>query len=325
MAKRRRIRWDRITIAAVILVVLIFLLGSCVHSCGKDKDEESSAETISSAAGSEQSSAQPGGTSSAAAPESSTAEVSVSDPAADYDYVTMMAGAVHSGKLVLVNSTNPSMLTKEELDLEQVYYSADRPEYEVSYSGHTQLNRGALAEFNRLMRAYIAETGNTEIMFNYGYLETGKEKSNPESATALDIQLHLKLESGGYSYISNISPYSWLFTHMSDYGYILRYPDGKTELTGERGTYTAIRYVGLPHAKYITENDLCLEEYLTMLRESCTFGKGMLTYTTAEDTYKIYYVPANTTGDTAVPVPKDGMWEVSGNNIDGFIVTTYGG
>jgi hypothetical protein len=58
------------------------------------------------------------------------------------------------------------------------------------------------------MRAYITETDNTEIMFNYGYLETGKEKSNPESATALDIQLHLKLAAGGYSYISNTKPYS---------------------------------------------------------------------------------------------------------------------
>ena len=130
---------------------------------------------------------------------------------------------------------------------------------------------------------------------------------------------------GGYEYVSNVSPYAWIFEHMASYGYVLRYPDDKTDITGYKGGYTAIRYVGLPHAKYIAENDLCLEEYLTMLRDTYVFGKNMLTYTTDADTYKIYYVPADPAGDTMVPVPNEGMWEISGNNIDGFIVTTYGG
>ena len=344
MAKRRRIRWDRITAAAAVLLVLIFLLGSCMRGCGKDKDESSltdpkspgsaaagSSVPGSSGAGASGASSEPGAAVSDGADSASASSVLMPESSAaaalpsDYQYVTMLADAVHKGRLVLVNSSNPSTLTKEDLDLEQVYYSQDRPDYEVSYSGHTTLNKTALAEFNRLMRAYITETGNTEIMFNYGYLETGKEKSNPESATALDIQLHLKLAAGGYSYISNTKPYSWLFDHMADYGFILRYPDGKTDLTGERGTFTAIRYVGLPHAKYIAENDLCLEEYLTMLRDTYVFGKNMLTYTTDSDTYKIYYVAADPSGDTMVPVPNEGMWEISGNNIDGFIVTTYGG
>lgn len=328
MAKRRRIRWDRITIAAAVLLVLLFLLGSCIHSCGGDEESSSAPKSGSSlSAGSSTSSAgsqASAGSSTASRTPAESSAVSGQDLPSDYQYVTMVAGAVHTGKLIMVNSSNPCAIAKEDLELEQVYYSKDRPEYEVSYSGHTTLNKNALAEFNRLMRAYITETGNSEIMFNYGYLEAGKEKSNPESATGLDIQLHLKLESGGYSYISNTKPYSWLFDHMADYGYILRYPDGKTELTGERGSYTAIRYVGLPHAKYIAENDLCLEEYLTMLRTDCTFGKGMLTYSLNGETYRIYYVPADANGDTAVPVPNEGMWEISGNNVDGFIVTTYG-
>ena len=330
MAKRRRVRWDRITVAAALLLVLLFLLGSCIHSCGNSgESSKPDPKSSGSSAASGSSTGQPaGGTASSEAssvPEaSSSVSLSASGLPTGYHYVTTLAGAVHTGKLVLVNSTNPSALTKEELDLEKVYYSQDRPNYEVSYSGHTTLNKTALAEFNRLMRAYITATGNSEIMFNYGYLETGKEKSNPESATGLDIQLHLKLESGGYSYISNTKPYSWLFEHMADYGFILRYPDEKTEQTGERGTYTAIRYVGLPHAKYIRENDLCLEEYLAMLRSECRFGQKMLSCTTDDDTYRIYYVPAAENGDTDVPVPDEGMWEISGNNTDGFIVTTYG-
>ena len=40
MSSKRRIRWDRITVAAVVLVILIFLLGSCMQRCSdKDNDE----------------------------------------------------------------------------------------------------------------------------------------------------------------------------------------------------------------------------------------------------------------------------------------------
>ena len=41
MSSKRRIRWDRITVAAVVLVILIFLLGSCMQRCpdkGNDDD-----------------------------------------------------------------------------------------------------------------------------------------------------------------------------------------------------------------------------------------------------------------------------------------------
>jgi len=244
----------------------------------------------------------------------------------DLIIVTMLAGAVYSGPLVLVNSSNPSHLDKDALDLEQVYYSADRPTtYEISYPGHTTLNKTATTQFNRLMKAYYAATNNNEIMFNYGYLEAGKDHSNPESATGLDVQLHLKFANGGYDYISNVTPYSWVFEHMASYGFILRYPEDKAELTGEKGTYTAIRYVGVPHAAYITEHNLCLEEYLQMLKNEYQFGQNILTFSTAEQSYRIYYVPASATGDTSVPVPSGGTCEISGNNVDGFIVTAYAG
>ena len=39
MASKRRIRWDRISVAAIVLVIMIFLLGSCLQHCAdQDKD-----------------------------------------------------------------------------------------------------------------------------------------------------------------------------------------------------------------------------------------------------------------------------------------------
>lgn len=328
MAKRRKILWNRVIGAAVVLVALVFLLGSCVHSCATRSDSSSSvpdstpAQTLPPPSSDGQSS---GGDSSSQA---DSAEDPATDGAVPTDYETAVktAGDVYKGNLVLVNAQNPSHLSEEELELVQVYYAEDRPDcYHISYPGHTSCSKTAVSAFNRMMKDYYAKTSNGEIMFNYGYVEAGKEKSNPESPCGLDIQIHLKLDNGTYNYVSNVEPYSWIFSNMANYGFILRYPEGKEEQTGEKGGFTALRYVGVPHAAYITENDLCLEEYLSLLKEQYVFGENMLNYTFAEQNYEIYYVPASSTGDTDVPVPAQGSYEISGNNVDGFIVAAMTG
>ena len=102
----------------------------------------------------------------------------------------------------------------------------------------------------------------------------------------------------------------------------MRYPADKGDVTGvKKSKENAFRYVGVPHSAYMYENGLCLEEYLNLLKDKYTFGKGMLEYTFKEEKYTIYYYPASTTEDTKVPVPKSGNFTISGNNVDGFIVT----
>jgi hypothetical protein len=53
----------------------------------------------------------------------------------------------------------------------------------------------------------------------------------------------------------------WLATHAQEYGFIIRYPKDKSDITGYSYEPWHIRYVGKPLAKYIYENNLCLEEY----------------------------------------------------------------
>lgn len=53
----------------------------------------------------------------------------------------------------------------------------------------------------------------------------------------------------------------WLKEHAPEYGFIQRWPKNKVEIT-TKGTPGMFRYVGEEAAAYITDNDLCLEEYL---------------------------------------------------------------
>ncbi len=54
----------------------------------------------------------------------------------------------------------------------------------------------------------------------------------------------------------------WLAEHCWEYGFIIRYPEDKVDLTGYAYESWHIRYVGVEHAKQIWEQGICLEEYL---------------------------------------------------------------
>ena len=57
--------------------------------------------------------------------------------------------------------------------------------------------------------------------------------------------------------------YNWLDANAYKYGFILRYPSDKTEITETIYEPWHYRYVGKEAAKEIYEEKLCLEEYIS--------------------------------------------------------------
>ena len=60
----------------------------------------------------------------------------------------------------------------------------------------------------------------------------------------------------------------WLMENCQRYGFILRYPSDKSSLTGVNYEPWHYRYVGKEHAKKITRQGICLEEYLDNLKNN---------------------------------------------------------
>ena len=60
----------------------------------------------------------------------------------------------------------------------------------------------------------------------------------------------------------------WMAEHCQEFGFILRYPEDKQEITEINYEPWHMRYVGIPAAKYIMENGLCLEEFVAELQEA---------------------------------------------------------
>lgn len=76
----------------------------------------------------------------------------------------------------------------------------------------------------------------------------------------------------GYMYLDDgfeeTVAYKWLVEHCADYGFILRYPSEKSELTGINYEPWHFRFIGFEHAKDIMESGLCLEEYMERDRKN---------------------------------------------------------
>lgn len=58
---------------------------------------------------------------------------------------------------------------------------------------------------------------------------------------------------------------AWLVEHAPRYGFVLRYPDGKKDITGVKYEWWHFRYVGVPLAKAVANSDLTLDEAIELL------------------------------------------------------------
>ena len=89
-----------------------------------------------------------------------------------------------------------------------------------------------------------------------------------EHHTGLGVDLELFFEGEGFiSNNHNFDRISAVFEkhvhpHLADFGFILRYPEGKEHITGVKYEPWHYRYVGKEAAKEIMSGNLCLEEYL---------------------------------------------------------------
>ena len=71
------------------------------------------------------------------------------------------------------------------------------------------------------------------------------------------------INAAGGSDSTNEEVYAWLRDHAHRFGFILRYPEDKTDITGTIYEPWHYRYVGIAAATEIYNSNLCLEEYLS--------------------------------------------------------------
>lgn len=108
-------------------------------------------------------------------------------------------------------------------------------------------------------------------LYNSNVKRQGKSHADRYSAQpgASEHQTGLAMDMLSTEYSSlnegfeNTKAFKWLEDNAYKYGYILRYPKGKENITGYAYEPWHYRYVGIEVSEKITKNKLTLEEYLS--------------------------------------------------------------
>ncbi len=146
------------------------------------------------------------------------------------DYKEMIRAAKKDGVTIYVTSSYRDMNKQVELHQEQVA--------EYVKKGHTY------EEAQRLAATVVAVPGTSEHQLGLAV----------DLVSAEYRKLDEKQE--------NTKGFQWLKEHCWEHGFILRYPNGRTDITGIIYEPWHFRYVGEEAAREITQRGITLEEYL---------------------------------------------------------------
>lgn len=282
-----------------------------------------------------------------------TGEVTTAQSVVPGGYQTKIVqnSELYTGDLIVVNAKHQYLFPASTANILPLYDSkptATLPNgskvsaYNVGGSQVPALQAGALKAFNALAVALAEETGIAELEIGMNdawrsretqadlynkYPTTASQAGYSEHNTGLCLNICLMTDKGTYKLSeSAVHPacatvYNWLTANAHKFGFVERFPAAKKAQTGVTDDYH-YRYVGYPHAYYMKQNNLCLEEYAEALR-AYTFGGNHLTFTGDDgNTYEIYTVPMDkSAASTEIPVPSDSPYTVSGDNYGSFIVT----
>lgn len=249
-------------------------------------------------------------------------------------HITLNKDALHRGTLILVNGRHGVAYNAPE---ELVTVGG-----EASSSGKVQLERQTAALLEELMHEiggwnFIVPVSGWRSMAQQQAIwdsclkENGPEYTrtyvavpgHSEHQTGLAIDLGLRQEQ--IDFICPEFPDTGICGQFkqraADYGFILRYPAGKEPVTGIGCEPWHFRYVGIPHAQIMVENHQTLEEYTEYIKQFdsplhpyCIRIKGRAIY--------VSYIPAGPEQPT-IEVNETAPYMVSGNNVDGFVLTQW--
>ncbi len=106
-----------------------------------------------------------------------------------------------------------------------------------------------------------------ETLFNgYAYqrgLEDADEVSARPGHSEHQSGLCMDVNTTDFSFTGTAEAI-WLEQHCAEYGFIIRFPEGKESITGYAYEPWHIRYVGVETAQQLSSKGMCLEEYLNV-------------------------------------------------------------
>ncbi|MGG0412060.1 VanY-A/VanY-F/VanY-M family D-Ala-D-Ala carboxypeptidase [Peribacillus simplex] len=233
---------------------------------------------------------------------------------------------IHQGNLLLGNSEYAVQQAGIKSDIINLFTHKELTTGYQLLNSEIKLSEEIAEKFSEMIAA-AEEDGVSNFLISSGYRDFDEQNRLYEEMGAdyalpaghSEHNLGLALDVGSTQMKMEEAPEGeWIEENSWKYGFILRYPANKTDITGIQYEPWHIRYVGLPHSAIMQEMNLALEEYLDYLKEEKSISVSV-----DGKKYTISYYPISQNETIEVEVPANEQYEISGNNIDGVIVTTF--
>lgn len=235
--------------------------------------------------------------------------------------VDVSKSQIYQGDLLLINKDYPLVDGNEAQDIVKLVDYSTFASQIVLLDRSLSLSQDVAERFLTMVQEANLE-GIDHFMASSGYRtnqeqdnlydEKGSEYAMPAGYSEHNLGLALDVGST-QSGIEKSEEGVWLRDNAWKYGFILRYPKNKEKITSIKYEPWHFRYIGLPHSAIMEEHDMVLEEYYEALRDE------PLSITIEGQHYNVRYHPV--LNDKKIAVPADGDYTISGNNVDGVIVT----
>ena len=172
---------------------------------------------------------------------------------------------------VLVNKNNrldKDYIPNDLVLLDLKYSNEDKYLRKEAYNSFIKLHNDALKLGYKIIvvSAYRSYDYQKKLYEDYVF-KGGKSYADKCSARSghSEHQTGLAIDVMGsnndYNLFSESIEFNWMINNSYKYGFILRYPKDKENITGFKYEPWHYRYVGIKLAKYLYENNLTLEEY----------------------------------------------------------------
>lgn len=240
---------------------------------------------------------------------------------------------VFRGELILVNAMHP--IKEEPLPVELMSLHSDYPGITLRRRA-TQMLNGLIKEINSANQIVPVSGYRTVYEQTFIYEDCLREEGVGYTADFValpncsehqtGLAIDLAENKADIDFICPDFPYTGICQtfreHAAKYGFIERYQAGKEAITNVAGEPWHFRYVGCPHAQFIVEQGLTLEEYIESLKQ---YQQGsQLRCQVDNRQYDIFFLPIDGSDRIPVALPENSCCQVSGNNVDGLIVTLWG-